>query len=152
MNDNFKLSEQVAIVATLDPSSQAVSTATSTWVPVANFHRFAALVDIGAVGGAGTVAVAFLQATSSGGAGSKAVVNQVTGANVVTSAPVAVSNSQVMLEALADWVDSTNGYGYVAITITVAGNAVLTQGTLFGHAPRFGPANLLNQAGVAQVI
>ena len=152
MNSNYKLSEQVAILATIDPSSQAVGTVTSTWVPVANFHRFAAIVDIGSAGASGTVAVSILQATSSGGAGSKAVTNLLTSVAVATTAPVATGNSQVILDALTDWIDSNNGYGYIAVAVTVAANAVLTQATLVGHAPRLGAASLFNQAGVVQVI
>lgn len=151
MNSNFKFSEVVAIAATLDPSSQAAGVATTTWVSVANFQRFAALLDVGSVGAAGTVVVAFTQATSNAGAGAKPVVNAITGA-AVTSTAVSVTNQQVELDMLTDWVDSNNGYGWVAVTVTVAVNAVLTQATLFGCVPRFGPASVLNQAGVVQVI
>jgi len=151
MNSNFKLSEVVAIAATLDPSSQAVGAATTTWVSAADFQRFAAVLDVGSIGAAGTVVVAFSQATTNTGTGAKPVVNAITGA-AVTSTAVSLSNQQVTLDMLNDWLDSNNGYGYVAVTVTVGVNAVLTQATLFGLVARYGPASAFNQAGVVQVI
>lgn len=151
MNSNQKLGEQIAILASVDPSSQGVGAVTSAWVPVALFHRFCALIDVGAVGGGGTVTVAIQQATSNAGAGAKAVTNAVTGVALTVPA-ITLSNSQAIVDVLADWVDSTNGYGFIAVTLTVAVNAVLTQALLLGHAPRLGPASLGNQAGVVAVV
>lgn len=152
MNSNQKLGEQIAILASVDASSQAVGTVTSTWVPVALFNRFAALLDIGSSGAAGTTALAVLQAQDNAGTGSKALTNTITGVAVATSAPIAGNSKQAIVDFLPDWVDSNNGYGYVAVTVTVAVNAVLTSALLVGHAPRYGSAAAFNQAGVAQVI
>lgn len=146
MDANFKFREQVAVMAALHASSQSVGTATTAWVSAANFHRFAALVDIGSVGGAGTVSVAVLQATDAAGTGAKAITSSLSGSTVGTAAPVTTGNQAVEVGMPTDWLDGNNGYGYVALQVVVAGNAVLTQGTLFGVVPRLAPASQFSTA------
>lgn len=150
MDANFKLSEQIAILAALHSASQAASTVTTTWVPVANFHRMAALVDIGAAG-SGTVAVAVLQATDNAGTGSKAVTGSMTGTAVATAAPVAGGAAVVELSFKLDDIDANNGYGFVALQVTVAVAAVQLSALLLGHAPRIAPASQYNMAGVTVI-
>jgi hypothetical protein len=151
MDANFKFSEQVAVLAALHSSSQAAGTATTAWVSAANFHKVAALVDIGSAGAAGTVAVALLQAQDSSGTGSKAVISSITGNAIGTSAPVAGGSQVVELGAKLDDLDSNNGFSYVALQVTVAVNAVQTAALLLGTVPRLAPASNLNMAGVVLV-
>jgi len=147
MDANFKFSEQVAILAALHSSSQSAGVATTSWVPAANFHRMAAIVDIGSVGAAGTVAVAVLQAQDNSGTGSKAVASSISGNAIATAAPVAASGDVVLGFKLDD-LDANNGYGYVALQVTVSGNAVQTAAVLMGTAPRIAPASQYNASSV----
>lgn len=150
MDANLKLSEQIAILAALHSSSQAVSTVTTAWVPVANFHRVAALVDIGNAGAGGTVAVALLQATDSSGTGSKAVTSSISGTAVATAAPVAGGSAVIELGAKLDDIDAnaSTPFTYIALQVTVAVAAVQLSALLIGHAPRIAPASAYNMAGV----
>lgn len=150
MDANFKLSEQIAILAALHSASQAASAVTTAWVPVANFHRMAAIVDIGSAGGAGTVSVAVLQAQDAAGTGSKPLTSAITGAAVGTSAPVAGGSAVIELGFKLDDVDAnaSTPYGYIALQVTVAVNAVQLSALLLGHAPRIAPASQYNMAGV----
>ena len=47
MNPNAKGSELLAILATLDPASQAAGTATTEWVSMTEFHDLLAIVQTG---------------------------------------------------------------------------------------------------------
>jgi hypothetical protein len=148
MDANLKLSEQIAILASLHSASQAISAVTSTWVSVANFHRISALVDIGNAGAGGTVAVALLQAQDNAGTGSKALTSSISGSAIATAAPVAGGSQVVLLGAKLDDVDANNGYGFVAVQVTVAVAAVQLAAQLIGHAARIAPASQYNAAGV----
>lgn len=148
MNPNLKFTEQVAVLATIDPISQGAGSVTTGWVSVANFHRICAEVRTGVLGASATVDAKIQQAQDGTGTG----VKDVTGKAITQIVKASGDNKQAYIEMLADELDTSNGFGYVRLSMTVGTAASLIAGKLMGVAPRFAPASAFNQAGVAQVV
>ena len=145
---NAKLSEQLAILATLDPSSQAAGAATSAWVNAANFHNLMAIVDVGAFGASATVDANLQQATSNAGAGAKAIP----GKAITQLLAAGGNNRQVTIDLRDQELDSANGFNYVALVLTVGTAATETSAVILGGNPVSMPVSGLNQAGVVQQV
>ncbi len=62
MFPNAKASEQLSILATLDPGNQAVGVANTGWVPLSTHHGLLALVQTGALATGATVDAKLQQA------------------------------------------------------------------------------------------
>lgn len=148
MNTNLKLNEKIAILATLDPASVAASTVVSTWVPVANFHSIAALIQTGVLGTAATVDAKLRQATDSTGTGAK----DVTGKAITQIVKATGDNKQATIELRAEDLDVANAFAFVALSLTVGAAASIVGAMLVGANPRYAPASAFNQAAVVQVV
>lgn len=55
MLPNAKGSEQLAVLASIDPASQAAGTSNSDWVSCAQFHSLLAFIQTGTMGTNGTL-------------------------------------------------------------------------------------------------
>lgn len=148
MNTNIKLNERIAILATLDPASVAAGTVVTTWVPVANFHSIAAMIQTGALGASGTVDAKLRQAQDASGTNAK----DVTGKAITQLVAATGNNKQVSIELRSDDLDANNGFGYVALSVTVGTAASILGALLVGANPRYMPASAFNQAAVVQVV
>ena len=71
MFPNAKGSELLAILATLDPVSQAAGTATTGWISAANHHGLLAIIQTGVLGTGATVDAKLQQALDTSGTGAK---------------------------------------------------------------------------------
>ena len=76
MFPNAKGSELLAILATLDPSSQAAGTVTTGWISVANHHGLLAIVQTGVLGTGATVDAKLQQAQDASGTGAKDITGK----------------------------------------------------------------------------
>lgn len=148
MNPNVKLSEKIAILATLDPASVAASTVVSTYVPMANVHQLTALLQTGVLGTAATIDAKLVQATAAAGTGSK----DITGKAITQIVKATGDNKQAMIEVRAEELDVANGFAFVALSVTVGTAASIFGAHVIGASPRFSPASALNQAGVVQIV
>ena len=149
MTPNQKLSESLAVLATIDPSSQAASTVTTGWVDAKNFAALLALIDVGAFGASATVDAKLQQATDGTGTG----VKDITGKAITQLVAAGGNNRQVEINCRSDELDVTNSFEFVRLSLTVGTAATLTSAVLFGGHPRYSDAGgLYNQAGVAQVV
>lgn len=148
MNPNVKFSERNAILATLDSASVAASTVVTTWVSIANYHSICALIDVGAFGASATVDAKLRQAQDSSGTGAK----DITGKSITQLVAAGGNNRQVTIECRSDDLDMLNGFGYVALSVTVGTAATQLAAFLLGTNPRYMPASAQNQAGVAQQV
>ena len=148
MGPNQKPSDGVAVLATLDPASQSAAAYTSTWVSVANFHSFLALISTGVLGTAATVDAKIQQATDSSGTSAK----DVTGKAITQIVKASGDNKQAEISFRASDLDTANGFAYAAIVLTVGTAASIVSAYLLGFAPRFEPGSDSNQAGVKQVV
>jgi hypothetical protein len=148
MNPNVKLSEKVAILATLDPASVAAGTVLTSWVPLANVGQLTALIQTGVLGASATVDAKLRQATDSSGTGAK----DVTGKSITQIVKATGDNVQALVEMRAEDLDVNNGFGYVALSVTVGTAASQLSAALIGSATRYLPASTLNQAAVKQIV
>jgi hypothetical protein len=148
MNPNVKFSERTAVLATLDPASVAASTVVTTWVPVANFHSICALLQTGTLGASATVDAKLRQAQDSSGTGAK----DISGKSITQIVKASGDNKQATIECRGEDLDQANGFGYVALSVTVGTAASQLGAALMGTNPRFLPASGLNQAGVVQQV
>lgn len=148
MNENVKMAERVAVLATIDPVSQAAGTVATGYVSTANFHSLSAYIQTGVMGTAATLDAKLQQAQDSSGTG----VKDITGKAIVQILKAAGDNKQVILEVRPEDLDTTNSFTFVRLSMTVGTAASLIQGTLYGTNPRYAPASAFNQAGVVQLI
>lgn len=148
MNTNVKVQEQIAVLATLDPAAVAAGTVVTGFVPVSGFNSFLALIQTGALGTAATVDAKLRQAKDSSGGSAK----DITGKAITQIVKATGDNVQAMIECRDTDLDSTNGFNYVALSVTV-GTATSTLGAaLIGGNAKQLPASASNQAAVVQVV
>lgn len=149
MFPNARLSEVLALLGFVTPTSQAAGTLTSGWISVADFENIIALVSVGAFGASATVDVNFQQAQDGSGTGAKAL----SPAKAITQLLAAGGNNrQVMVNLRTQELDVANGFGWVNLNLIVGTAATLTSAVVLGGNPRFADASLFNPASVAQVV
>ena len=148
MLPNAKISEQAAVLATIDPISQGVGTVTTGWISVLHFERFLAMVDVGVFGASATVDAKLQQATTSGGANAK----DITGKAIAQLLAAGGNNRQALINLRVQELDINNGFNYFRLSITVGTAATLIMGNVLGGVVTEGSASTYNQAGVAQIV
>lgn len=147
MLPNAKISEQAALLATIDPVSQGVGAVATGWVSAAEFERFMAVIQTGVLGVAATVDAKLQQATSAAGAGAK----DVTGKAITQIVKATGDNKQAIINLRANELDTNNGFAFFNLTITVAAAASLVAASVYAGNGEM-PASGYNQAAVAQII
>ena len=148
MNPNVKLNEKIAILATIDPASAAVGTVSTAYIPVANFSNISALLKIGVIGALGTIDAKLVQSQDAAGTG----VKPITGKAIAQVLAAGGNSKQVSIECRADDLDTNNGFGFVALSVTIGTAASFIDAALIGANPRYYPASQYNQTGVVQVV
>lgn len=145
---NAKPSELLAILATVDPVSQAAGTVTTGWVLASYFERMLAVIKTGVLGAGATVDAKLQQATSAGGAGAK----DVTGKAITQIVKATGDGKQALINLAVEELDSNGGFAYVRLSITVGTAASLIAAELLGANPKQLPASQFNQAAVVQIV
>ena len=147
MYPNAKGSEELSILASFDPISQAAATVTTGWVSVANFHAFLAVIQTGVMGASATLDAKVQQAQDSGGTGAK----DVTGKSITQIVKATGDNKQALINFKPEDLDNANNFSYVRLSLTVGTAASVISATLYGVNPRYATAETFNQAAVAQI-
>ncbi|MDA8095581.1 MAG: hypothetical protein M0T84_17070 [Betaproteobacteria bacterium] len=147
--ENVKLSESLGVLATINPSSQAAGAAASGWISMANAERLLALIMVGTFGAAATVDASIQQAQDATGTGAKAIGS---GKAITTLQAAGGNNVQATIDLRAEELDSTNGFDYVQLTVTVGTAATETAAVLIAGETRYEPASVLNAASVVQQV
>ena len=148
MYPNSKASEMLALLATIDPATQAAGAVSTGWVSVANHLGFLALVQTGVLGTSATVDAKLQQALDSAGTGAK----DISGKAITQIVKATGDNKQALVNVKPEELDTVNGFGFVRVTVTVGVAASITSAQLLGVNPRYAPADVGNQAAVVQVI
>ena len=148
MYPNAKGSELLAILATLDPASQAVGTATTEWVSMTEFHDLLAIVQTGSLGTNATVEAKLQQAKDATGTGAKDVV----GKALTQIVKATGENKQALINFSPDNFDLANDYAFVRLSVTVGVAASQISAQILGVNPLYSPADAANQAEVIQVL
>jgi hypothetical protein len=143
---NQKPSESLAVLATLDPVSQAAATVTTGWVDAGQYFSLMALVQTGVMGASGTLDAKLQQATDSSGTGAK----DVTGKSLTQIVKASGDAKQAIINVKGSDLDVEGGFRYVRLSATVGTAASLISAVLFGCMPRMAPVS--NQAGTLQVV
>jgi hypothetical protein len=149
MFPNAKGSEQLSILATLDPGNQATGAANTGWVPLNTHHGLLALVQTGALATGATVDAKLQQALDISGSGAKDVAGK---AITQLSQANNGANCQALINLRPEELDVNNGFAYVRLVVTVATAAANTSAQLLGVNPRLASAETANQAAVAQIV
>src|SRR5438132_168501 len=117
-----QLSQQLAVVAKLDPVSQGVGTTTPmTDIDMSKYRRLMIVLQVGAIG-TGTVDPKLRESKTSGG-----TYQDVTGGGITQ---VTASNKVVTIEIRAGMLDA--GYQFVQLSLTIGTAAVLVGGVALG--------------------
>ena len=137
-----QMTQANAILARLDPVSQGTGTTTPmTDIDISKYRRLMFILQIGAVGAAGTVDAKLRESKTSGGAyqdfTTSIAITQVTAANKV-----------VTIEVRNDQMDAT--YQFVQLSLTIGGNAVLVGGVCLGGEAVQKPGKANDIAAVTQ--
>ena len=149
MFPNAKGSEQLSILATLDPGNQAPGVATTSWVPLSTHHGLLVLVQTGALATGATVDAKLQQAQDASGTGAKDVAGKAI--SQLTQASNG-ANRQALINLRPEELDVNNGFAFVRLVVTVAAAAANTSAQLLGVNPRLASAETANQAAVAQIV
>ena len=148
MFPNAKGSEELSILATIDPASQAAGTVTTGWVSVTNFHALLAVVETGVLGASATLDAKFQQAQDNIGTGAKDVTSKA----LVQIVKATGDNKQALINLKPEDVDNANGFAFVRLSLTVGVAASIVAGKLLGMNPRYATADAFSQAAVVQII
>lgn len=137
MNPLLKPSDQVTLLAKLDPVSQAAATVTTAWIKASDFHQHLFELMVGVLGAAATVDAKLEQATTVGGAG----VKDVAGSPITQLTKVGVDDNKVVAINLdPNKLDVNGGFCFVRLSVTVGVAASLIAAVHKGLNPRFGIA------------
>jgi len=153
---NAKLSEVVALLATVDPDAVAPTAHNSDWIDVSKWHGLLAVLQIGDLGAGTTVTAKFEQATTSGGS-AKDVTGRATATIDQTTSPNP-SNQAIKLDCLPEDLDIANGYRWVRLVVTVTDEDSPADSTsdiaaaVFGVNPRTGIASDQDLASVDEIV
>ena len=148
MFPNAKGSELLAILATLDPSSQAAGTVTTGWISVANHHGLLAIVQTGVMGTGATLDAKVQQAQDASGTAAK----DIAGKSITQIVKASGDNKQALINVKPEELDTVNGFGFVRLSVTVGVAASQTAAQVLGINGRELPANTANQAAVVQIV
>jgi hypothetical protein len=137
--------EVVQLKGKIAPASYAAAQNTG-WIQWGQFHEMVIRLQLGAMVATATLDLIVEQATSSGGAGAKALTNRDGTSITITQLTAAGSddNKLVLLDLLAEYLDVNNGFEYIRVTVTPAVAAVIFGLTVEGVAPRFAPVSTSN--------
>ena len=148
MFPNARGSEQLSILATFDPISQAAATVNTGWVSVANFHSFLAVVQTGVMGASATLDAKVQQAQDNTGTG----VKDITAKSIAQIVKASGDNKQALINFRPEDLDNASGFAYVRLSLTVGTAASVVAATLLGINARYASAEIFNQAAVVQAI
>ena len=146
---NNLMSEEFALVATVDPDVLTAATHTSDWVNMTTFQQIMAVVLAGTLGASATFDAKLEQATDSSGTGAKDVsgksITQLTQAGTD-------SDKQAIINLRADELDVANDFTHVRLSITVATASSDGAGVIFGRRARYQPASDHDLASVDEIV
>lgn len=149
MFPNALASEQVAVVATIDPDAYTANTYTSDWVAMKDWELIMAVVMLGDLGSSATVDAKLEQATDSDGTGAKDITSK-----SITQFTQAGTDSdkQAIINCRREELDLDNSFDYVRLSMTVATATSDCGGIVLGLVPRRGPAQDNDLASVDEIV
>lgn len=117
-------------------NSYAAATYTSAYASLANYHRAVLVLNVGEMQAGATLDCSILQATTTAGAGSKAIAGK---AITQLDQTLGDGDDLVAIELRTEELDVSNVFDCVAVQVVVAGAAVEYSYILYGIVSRFDP-------------
>ena len=135
MSYTSRVSERMYPLVSENADSKAAAVYTSAYVSMRDYHRGWLYLNVGDMAGTATLDVSFLQATTTAGAGTKALVP----AKAITQLTQAGGDGDqlVCVELQTSEMDVDGGFDCIAILVTVGVAAVELAWSFFGLASRF---------------
>ena len=143
------LSEEVALVATIDPDAYAAGTHGSDWVDMTEFQQVMCTLYVGVMGTTAGVTVQLEQATDSSGTSAK----NITGKATTELTKVATEDDkQAIINVKSDELDVANDFTHVRAVMTVATATSDAGLAIYGRRSRHKPASDNDLASVAEIV
>lgn len=149
MNTNMLPSEVAAVSGVIDPDANAAGTLDSDYVDLGLFESALGIGLNGTLGSAADITFSLIQATSSAGAGAKAISGK--SATTLEASP-GDSDKQVVLNVRGSELDIANAFRFVAIRMVTATATSDTCAVIIGFFPKHGPASDNDLASVAEIV
>lgn len=144
-----KMSERVAVVATIDPDANATGTFGSDWVDMTMFDQAMCVVMAGTLGTTAGIDVQIEEATDSSGTGAQNItgktITELTDANTD-------SDKQAIINISSDDLDIADNYTHIRAVMTVATATSDSALIILASRPRYGPANDNDLSTVAEIV
>lgn len=143
------LTEELAVMSTIDPVSQGVATVTGDVVDMRYVRKALFILAVGVLGTAATVDFKLEQGTSAAMAG----VKNITGKLITQLTKAGTDdNKQVLVEVRAEELDLIGGYRYVRPSCTVAAAACLVAMVCLADCMRYLPATGYDLDSVDEIL
>ena len=143
------MSEEFALVATIDPDAYTTGTSGSDWVDMGMFQQIMCTVYVGTLGSSAGVDVQLEQATDSSGTGAKDITGK-----TITELTDAATNSddQAIINLRSDELDVANDFTHVRAVMTVATATSDAGLAIYGRRARRQPASQNDLASVVEIV
>lgn len=143
-----RLSEDLALISTLDPVSQSAATVTGDSIDMKIYRRVLFILMVGALGTNATVDMDIKGDTASGGS----YTTTITGKSITQLTKAGSDdNKQVIVEVTAEEV-AAQGYRYIRPSVTVGTAACLIALVALGGNNRYVPASDYDLASVDEIV
>ncbi len=147
MDYNRNLSESLAVVGKIDPSSQAAGELLSGAINMLTHRRIFAIISVGAFGASATVDATFKASSTSGG-----TYAAVTGTAITQALAGGGNNIVLEIELKAETLAQLGVGPFVKLSVTVGTAATLTSAVVLGACGRFEPESDNDLTAVKQKI
>ena len=132
----------------VDPDANAAGAITTAYVDMSKFRSAMAIILVGTLGTAATVDAKLVQATDSGGTGSK----DITGKAITQLVKASNDDDQAIINVRSEELDVTNSFDFVALTYTTGTATSDGSAVLLGLDAVHGPASDNNLASVQEIV
>jgi hypothetical protein len=122
-------------------ASLAAGTYDSPWVALTNYHRGVLILNVVDMGAGATLDVSLRQATTTAGAGAKAITGK---AFTQLTQAGGDADSDCCMELRTEELDVTGLFDCVGVRSVVANAAVVIAYRFYGRVPRYPPAGTSN--------
>lgn len=144
-----RLSEEVAVLAVIDPDANAAGALTSDWVDMTMFQQVMAVCLAGTLGTSATLDMKIQQATDSSGTGAK----DITGKSITQLTQAGTdSDKQAIINLRADELDVAGDFTHAAIVLTTAVATSDSAAVMLGRRARYQPASDNDLASVDEIV
>ena len=149
MPSNTLLSQDVAVLAVIDPDANAAGALTSDWVDMTVFQRIMGICLAGTLGTSATLDMKFQQATDSSGTGNK----DITGKAITQLTQAGTdADKQAIINLRADELDVAGNFTHAALVLTTAVATSDSGAIILGDSARYQPANDNDLASVDEIV